>query len=178
MSSTTSKQCATSGFTRVGFPVGEVRQGNEGTSGSEEEIIKSSPQTLDPVPVLVDSLKASLATRGAVYEFNRGTWEDSCRLLIDAGYSPEDLAAAIEFTQTDSFWSPKVTSFPLLRRHIGTVMERVRETQNRKIGSAPRFERKRSAAEWFQIYRQILDPEEWPDEDLKRLAHDIEEGQA
>lgn len=67
---------------------------------------------------LADRIEANGAKRPEIGK----TWHDAARLLIDRdGRSEQDIHAAIDWCQTDSFWRANVLSMPKLREKYETL---------------------------------------------------------
>jgi len=91
--------------------------------GSEPVEVKETPAKPSPPPQPrpeVDRLCEHLADRIAANGSRRPAitrkWRDACRLLIDKdGRSPEQVKAAIDWSQSDEFWRVNILSMPTLR---------------------------------------------------------------
>lgn len=83
---------------------------------SGAEVIKDVRQDVNELcERLADHIEANGSKRPNITK----SWRDACRLMIDRdGHSPEEIAAAIDWSQKHVFWHTNVLSMPTLRKQF------------------------------------------------------------
>jgi hypothetical protein len=161
-------------------------EGNPPKSGVSEgeNILSQTPLTPrenpegDPDTRLVLLLRRSLEKRKAMFTYDEALWHEAVWELLDDGYSRPEIEALIGFSQDDEFWRGQVNDFPRLAKFADKMIDRARRWHNASLpgdtsGVYPgRSPSQRSVEDWFAIYRNLLDREEWSDEELRGLAQE------
>lgn len=118
---------------------------------------------------LADYCKSELEKRNRVFAFNPNQWEQAARSLLE-DFPSEQVVRALDYALDNDFWSAKVISMPLFKQHFATIFNQVQQTVP---VSAPLGTRAgRSADEWYRIYRNLLDPVEYPDDEVRDMANE------
>ena len=110
----------------------------------ERDITTSAIADAAPPRADVEALCQQLADRVVANGSKRPTiskrWRDAARLMIDAdGRTPEQIAAVIDWSQSDSFWQGNILSMPKVREKFDTLrMQSQRATpgQQKRVGMA------------------------------------------
>lgn len=158
-------------------------EGNPPNSGVSEggNTLSQTPQTPrenpegDPDTRLVLLLRRSLEKRGAMFTYDDALWHEAVWEMQDDGYSRKEIEALIGFSQDDEFWRGQVNDFPRLAKFADKMIERARRWHNSTLPSNAgihpgRAASQRTVEDWFAIYRNILEPSDWSDEEVRTLA--------
>lgn len=151
----------------------------------EKDISSKTPLTPrenpegDPDTRLVLLLRHSLERRNAMFTYDEALWHEAVWELEDDGYSRAEIEALVGFSQDDEFWRGQVNDFPRLAKFADKMIDRARRWHNSTLpgntGSRAvpgRSPSQRTVEDWYAIYRNILDPDDWSDEEVREYAHD------
>lgn len=101
----------------VGVPA-DAETRRERTPDSILEEMPERPEISQLCELLADAVEANGSKRPSITK----RWRDAARLMIDRdGRTPADIAAAINWSQRDSFWRSNILSMPKLREKFDTL---------------------------------------------------------
>lgn len=164
-------------------------EGNPPKSGVSEgeNILSLTPQTPrenpegDPDTRLVLLLRRSLEKRKAMFTYDDALWHEAVWEMQDDGYSRKEIEALIGFSQDDDFWKGQVNDFPRLAKFADKMIDRARRWHNASLPSDTsgvypgRLPSQRTVEDWYAIYRNLLEPSDWSDEEVRTLAQEYYE---
>jgi hypothetical protein len=136
--------------------------------GSNNDQEKSKAWTAER---LSDYCKVGLEKRNVVFAYNPNQWEQAARSLLE-DFPHEQVVRALDYALDNDFWSVKVISMPLFKQHFATIFNQVQQTTPASTSAPLGTRRGRSADEWYRIYRDLLDPVEYPDDEVRDMANE------